>query len=206
MRTCYTGIMVSRKIDSLNDMPRFGLLSLLVMGCLSCSSPLSQQVHETFLRNKDSFTVTLFPVRIFRGQDYVHNPALSRVLGELLAAENLATPTVSDDMASFPISWRNNQKNQFLLHARSYADAVKKRRLSTDYALFSEIYCNLNESRVVAVHYYLIDSKGRLADGQFINSRHSEFLILQPRNHHDGFELLSRLIRKQWSKRTKDQP
>ena len=71
--------------------------------------------------------------------------------------------------------------------------------IGTDYALLVEIMI-LPNGLPGGVHYYLSDPEGEIADGSFTNDHWDEFKEVQPKTPDDGYEVATRMLRRNWGK------
>ena len=70
--------------------------------------------------------------------------------------------------------------------------------ITTDYAMLVEILCNSEETRVRAVHYYVVQSDGQIAHTHISNSHFDDFNEVDPRDRSGGYAVLLRMLESEW--------
>lgn len=173
------------------------LLSTLVL--TGCAVYISDEARRQFRSLDGPFTVTVFPVNVVKGNSLEHDAGLADKVATFLRQEDLAEPVVGTKAAVFPVKWRASQPDMAKESALAFASVVKETGIRTDYALLVEIICNVPETNVKRVHYYLSDPAGMIADGGIRNSKWKEFHEVQPRDRQGGYEVAIRALRIEWT-------
>jgi hypothetical protein len=173
------------------------LCSVVLAGCWSYLSPGAQQRFEV---RPGAFSVTVFPLHVVRGSVLVHDSVLQDKLVAMLWEEKLADPVAGRQSIDIPVRWGANQAKMAQQSATSFAAKIRETGIHTDYALLAEILCNADETDVVGVHFYLSDREGQLASGGLTNSHWEEFKQIQPKDRQGGYEVLARMLSKQWKR------
>ena len=171
------------------------LCGLALAGCWSY---ISTEAQQRFQGREGRFTVTVYPVHVMKGGSVVHDGRLARKLVAMLTEENLADAMPGNSPVKTQFKWGANQAKMAEQSATAFAAVVKETGIQTEYALLAEILCNPQETEVLGVHFYLSDRAGRLADGGLTNSHWEEFQQVKPKDRQGGYEVLVRMLRKQW--------
>lgn len=178
----------------------FRLISLSVV-LLGCGGPiLSTEAEKGFQGRQGPFTVTVYPVRVVKGETIEQDARLAGQLARFLQDENIASPELAGAQVEFPVTWGRNQAKMLRRSAEEFARHVRQAGIETDYALMAEILCNPDETRVVGVHYYLADAAGSIADCRLSNSHHKAFKQVDPEHREGGYQVLVRTLRAQWGR------
>ncbi len=173
------------------------LLSITLVGC---SSYISKEAQNRFQALEEPFSVTVYPVNVVKGGTIEHDEDLARQIVTFLQQENLADPVFGTAAIEIPVDWRHDQAKMAQQSAIAFASNVKETGIQTDYALLVEILCNTDETKVGGVHYYLSDKLGNLANGGLTNSHWKEFKEVQPHDRQGGYEVVIRMLRKDWKR------
>jgi len=171
---------------------------LMSMSLSGCWSYISQEAERKFKGREGRFSVTVYPVNVVKGGMVEYDLDLAHKVVTLLSQENLADPVLGTTAIEIPVKWGHNQALMAQQSANAFASKVKETQIQTDYALLAEILCDPSETHVVGVHFYLSDRSGNLANGGLTNSHWEEFQEVQPKERQGGYEVLIRMLRKQW--------
>jgi len=173
---------------------------LLPIALSGCWSYISKDAQHSFQGRERPLSVTVFPVNVVKGGTVEHDEDLASKVTTFLRQENLADAVLGTAAAEIPVRWRPNEAKMAQESAKAFAARVKEAGIQTDYALLGEILCNARETQVLGVHYYLSDRTGRLANGGLTNSHWEEFQEVQPQDRKGGYEVLIRMLRRQWKR------
>jgi len=165
-----------------------------------CSVYISDEAQREFRALEEPFSVTVYPVNVVKGNALEHDEGLASKLAAFLREENLAEPVLGTAAAEIPVKWRASQPDMAKESALAFASVVREDGIQTDYALLVEIICNVPETNVKRVHYYLSDPEGKIADGGIRNSKWEEFHEVQPRDRQGGYEVAVRVLRRAWQR------
>ena len=173
---------------------------LLPITFSGCWSYISKEAQHKFQDLEEPFSVSVYPVNVVKGTTVEHDEDLARKVVTFLRQEKLAEPVLGTAVVEIPVRWRHNQAKMAEQSANAFAAKVKKAAIQTDYALLVEILCNKNETSVGGVHFYLCDRGGLLASGGLTNSHWEEFKEVQPKDRQGGYEVLIRMLRREWKR------
>lgn len=176
-----------------------GLVLTIALG--GCWSYVSKEAQHKFESREKPFSVTVYPVDVVLGDRVEHDEDLGQRLVTFLRDESLADPVSGTAEIEVPVDWQANEARMAQLSANAFAAQVKEAGIKTDYALLAQILCNDDETWVGGVHYYLSDRAGKLADGGLSNSDWPEFKEVKPRDRQGGYEVLIRILRRDWKRK-----
>jgi len=165
-----------------------------------CGSYTSKEASKRFRDRAGKITVTVYPVRVVRGQSAESDSELARTVAAFLAREDMADAVLATTPVEIPVKWHHNQALMAKESALAFSAQARDARPQTEYALMGEILCNGNETHVFGVHYYLAERNGPLADGGLTNSHWDEFKDVKPTDRHGGCEVLMRMLRSGWKR------
>jgi len=178
---------------------RWGCLLLpLVLG--GCWSYVSKEAQQRLVAAKPPISVTVFPVQVVKGQTREHDAALAERLADFLRQEGVAVATVATTPVDLPVQWHSNQALMAKESALGFGSRVGNAGLTTQYGLLVEILCNPAETQVIGVHFHLAERGGLLAAGGLSNSHWEDFQAVKPTDRNGGYEVLTRMLRKGWTR------
>jgi hypothetical protein len=173
------------------------LLPLVLAGCWSY---VSKEAQQRLLSSKPPVSVTVFPVQVVKGPVREHDAALAARLADFLRQEGMAVATVATARVDLHVQWHHNQARMAKESALGFGSRVGETGITTQYALLAEILCNPTETQVIGVHFYLAEQGGALAAGGLTNSHWEEFQAVKPADRNGGYEVLTRMLRKGWTR------
>ena len=173
------------------------LVVMLLSGCYSYISP---EASEEFNARAAPFSVSVYPVNVIKPPGTIHPsiPMAEKVV-TFLETEELAKPLLVKERVQYDFVFSPNQTKIVANSAKAFAAQIKEAGIGTDYALLVEIMI-LPNGLPGGVHYYLSDPEGEIADGSFTNDRWDEFKEVQPKTPDDGYEVATRMLRRNWGK------
>lgn len=159
-----------------------GGLVVLTLG--SCGGAADPQLEQEFRETLGDTSITVFPAAI-RRETVTYDHAATLRIGEFLAAQKLAQPTISD--AEVPLSgpWHSNESTMWQESAASLGTYVKAHPIQTRYALLPEYLILGGSGAVGGVHVYVVRDDGALVFGFGLNSHHEAFKRLSPKTVDD---------------------
>lgn len=154
---------------------RYVLLAaiLLLQACKGAADPEAEKLFRASLGNT---SITVYPT-VIRMKTLSYDAASAAPLAGFLRDKKLAEPVLAKDEVPLASVWGRDESKMFRDSARDFG-AFTKGKLTTPYALLPE--CLMGGEELVAVHYYVVDSEGRLAFGRGLNS-HSKLFTAAPK-------------------------
>ena len=165
----------------LSFLPGMLITMLLLSGAAGCGAT-DKAAKKEFLAALGNTTVTVFPAFV-RGRSVAYDDAAAGAIAEELARRGLARIEVSDAHVPLGGAWHRNEARMFRESASAFADWLRAHPVATSYALLPEYLGG--PDRFVAVHFYVVDGRGRLALGGLFNSHWREFKAVKPRTTAD---------------------
>lgn len=183
---------------SLSPRQRVWLWLLLPLVAGGCWSYLSKEAQQRFNAAQRPISVTVFPVNVVKGRSVDHDAELGRKLAHFLRREGLAAADPGIAPVALPVQWHSNQAKMAQESAQGFAAWIRGSGIATDYGLLAEILCDPGETQVIGVHFYLAERNGALASGGLTNSHWEEFEQVRPHDRSGGYQVLERMLLKQW--------
>lgn len=175
-----------------------GIAVLLVPGC-GGGLKVDPQARAAFDAAEGPVSLAVFPVRVVRGEgEIAQDAALALRLVDALNASGHAEATLAAAPMEFEVEWGMNQAKMFLASADAFASRVAEVGIRQDYALVVEILANEGEDWIGGVHYYLVDSGGRIVAGGLSNSHHDVFKNVDPKSREDGYRVGEAMLLDNW--------
>jgi len=171
---------------------------LIMMSLNACWSYISQEAQDKFQNREGLFTVSVYPVRVVKGESAEYDVRLANEIGEFLKRHEFAYAIVKDEPLDIPVIWGHNQAKMAKRTAEGFADHIKGSNLDTEYALLVELLCDPGETYVGGIHFFLTDKNGLLASGGLTNSHWDEYKAIMPTDRNGGIEVLKLMLKNAW--------
>jgi hypothetical protein len=171
----------------------------IVTGCAamaaagaSCGGIVDPAAEAMFLQSLGDTTITVFPAFV-RGEDTSYDANAAEEVAGFFEAEGLAAASASDQEVPISGSWGSNQAKMLRSSAVSFAACLGENPVGTEFALLPEYL--MGPGYAVGIHCYVIDSEGRIAFVELLNSHHAPFSNADPQTVEDCTEVLISVLR-----------
>jgi hypothetical protein len=171
---------------------------LAALAFASCRGPLSPEAHREFRARPKPLSLTILPIHVV-GRDAVTPDAdAARDLAAFLRERGLADAVVAESPVEVPVEWGVNEAGMFRRSAEAFARAIVDRRIATDYALLVEFLFSRPEGPALAVHAYVVDRGGRLAEGILRNSHQPAYQDANPVDRPACLRMTKAILERRW--------
>lgn len=173
-----------------------GLLavSLAAFAC-ACRGAIDTDAQRSFRREIGRASVVVFPARL-TGADPDSDPAAAPAIAEALDGRGLLRAHASQVVVPLPAPAHETEWNRARASALAFGDWARTHALGAQYGLLPEYL--FGNGVVGAVHYYVVDEQGRVADVGGWNSHHELFRECAPVDAQQCTALLIRGLAERW--------
>jgi hypothetical protein len=159
--------------------PLYASLVLLI----SCATE-NKSVLRQFASDKPKLLVC--PVHILDSQNSFYDTSSSKRIVEYINRKKYAEAILTDLTPPPNNEWRANEAKILTISINKFSEFVKEKGLpDKTYILYPEFLKMAPGSKVVAIHYCLLNNKGEIAMRGLLNSHWEEFRKVNPRTNDD---------------------
>jgi hypothetical protein len=140
--------------------------------------------YSTFLAGKSK--VLVCPVHVLDNQRSYYDSASSKKIADYINSKKYAAACTTQLYPPANNEWRANEAKILSVSINLFTEFVKKSNLPGDtYMLYPEFLKAGQNSKVIAVHYCLLNNKGEAAMRGLLNSEWNEFKKVNPKTNDD---------------------
>jgi hypothetical protein len=162
---------------------------------LSGCTPIVSEEASCILRSRiDTATFTWYPVHIVAGEHSTHDQGEALKIAHRLKESGFGIPVIADTFPEVPITWGHNEASMLRRSTVLFSEWVAAQNISTDYAILIEYLFTPDESKVLAVHYHIVTSRGEIAHVGMVNSHFDLFTQIDPETREDCREIAIKRI------------
>ena len=153
---------------------------IIIFGCTG----ESKIALDTFIEGNTK--VLVCPVHILDNQKSSYDTISSKKIVEYINNKKYAIASTTQLYPPANNEWRINEAKMLKISINLFIEFVKEINLPDDtYILYPEFYKRGQNSKVIAVHYCLLNNKGEIAIRGLINSKWEEFQKVNPKTNDD---------------------
>lgn len=165
-----------------NVLPIIGLITAMTF--LTTCSVENKVVLEKFISGKTK--VLVCPAHILDNQKSSYDTISSKKIVEYINGKKYAVASMTQLRPPANNEWRANEAKMLIISIDFFIEFVKKNNLPDDtYILYPEFLKAGSNSKVMAVHYCLLNNKGEIAIKGLLNSHWNEFKKVNPKTDDD---------------------
>ncbi|MBC8375069.1 MAG: hypothetical protein H8E26_03420 [FCB group bacterium] len=168
-----------------------GIMMTILMSC----SVIDKGAQKLFLERSGPFEVTVYPVHVVVSETTSADTSLQKELVQYLNDSGLAKAVASGGDVDIPFEWGANQAKMYRRSAEAFAAAVQLDKPATSYALLIETLSMGVENNMGGVHFYLVDTAGKVVAGTLSNSHWEEFKSISPKDRKAGMQVAYTLLK-----------
>ena len=169
-------------------------LVFMMIFFMSCSI-IDKDAQKLFSNRTGPFEVTVYPVHVVISETTFADTSLQKELVQFLNDSGLAKAVASGKDVDIPFQWRANQAKMYRRSAQAFAAAVALDKPATSYALLIETLSMGAENNMGGVHFYLVDTTGKVVAGTLSNSHWEEFKSISPQDRKAGMQVAFSLLK-----------
>lgn len=159
-----------------------GLITLLTFLC-GCATE-NKVAYGKFISGKTK--VLVCPVHILDNQKSSYDTISSKKIVDYINGKKYADARITQLIPQANNEWRANEAKILTISIDFFIEFVKKNNLPDDtYILYPEFLKAGPNSKVIAVHYCLLNNKGEIAIKGLLNSHWNEFKKVNPKTDDD---------------------
>jgi hypothetical protein len=154
-----------------------GLITTLII-TISCTGE-KKVLLKDFTTGKIKLLVC--PVHVLDNQKSTYDTISSLLIVDYINEKKIAKATLTKLIPPANNEWRANEAKILTISINLFTDFVKKSNLPEDtYILYPEFLRIGPGSKVIAIHYCLLNNKGEIAMRGLLNSHWEEFQKVNP--------------------------
>ena len=170
------------------------LMVVSVLVFLTSCGVVDKEGQKIFFARSGPFEVTVYPVHVVISETTQADTSLQMQLIRYLNQSGMAKAVASERDIAIPFTWGANQAKMFRRSATSFAAAIQLDKPATPYALLVETLSIGIEENMGGVHFYLVDSTGKVVAGSLSNSHWEAFKSISPKGRNEGMKVAYRLL------------
>lgn len=130
--------------------------------------------------------VLVCPVHILDNQKSLYDTISSQKIVDFINVKKYADARITQIVPPANNEWRANEAKMLNVSIDYFTEFIKRNNLPDDtYILYTEFLKAGSNSKVVAVHYCLLNNKGEIAMRGLLNSHWDEFKKVNPQTNDD---------------------
>lgn len=162
------------------------LIMIFLTGCPS----ENRFVLDKFLAGKSKMVIC--PVHLLDKQGSIHDGTLSKKLVDYVNERKYAEASLTEMCPPPNIMWKGEQAVMVDDSIELFKKFIMMNNVPANtYVFYAEFLRGGKDSRVVGIHYYLLDNKGEIAIRGILNSHTKEFKSVSPATNEDCLRVLT---------------
>jgi len=164
----------------------FILMIIVLTGCPSENN----LVFKKFTAGKSKMVIC--PVHLLDKQGSIHDGTLSKKIVDYINERKYAVASLTEMCPPPNIQWKGDQAVMVDDSIELFRSFIMMNNVPANtYVFYTEFLRGGKDSRVVGIHYYLLDNKGEIAMRGILNSHTDEFKNISPVTNEDCLRVLT---------------